>query len=64
MNINNYRLTSIEDPPEEFLSQIMQEAAQDASKENQETIDLFFANIRKEISKIQKEWEIKITSLC
>ena len=64
MNINNYRLTSLEDPPEEFLAQIMQEAAQDASKENQETIDLFFANIRKEISKIQKEWEIKITSLC
>ena len=56
MDINQYRLTSLEDPPEEFLAQIMREAAEDAEKENKETMEKFFENMRRELSILKEEW--------
>jgi len=63
MNINNYRLTSLEEPPEEFLQQIMREAAHDAAIENQKAEKDFFDNIRNELSEIEKKWETMNTNL-
>ena len=63
MNINSYRLTSLEEPPEEFLEQIMREAAEKATKENQETMDKFFENMSREYSKLEKEWKKRIENL-
>lgn len=63
MNINSYRLTSLEEPPEEFLEQIMREAAEDAAKENKETMDKFFENMSREYSKLEKEWKKRIENL-
>jgi len=63
MDINSYRLTSLEEPPEEFLAQIMREAAEDAAKENKETMDKFFENMSREYSKLEAEWKQRIENL-
>ena len=60
MDINSYRLTSLEEPPEEFLAQIMREAAEDAAKENKETMDKFFENRSREIPNLKAEWKQRI----
>ena len=41
-DINSYRLTSLEDPPEEVLAQIMKEAAEEARIENEKATKRFF----------------------
>lgn len=48
-DINSYRLTSLEDPPEEFLAQIMKEAAEDARIENEKATKRFFEEIQQAI---------------
>ena len=63
MDINSYRLTSLEEPPEEFLAQIMREAAEDAAKENKETMDKFFENMGREIPNLKAEWKQRIENL-
>ncbi len=63
MDINSYRLTSLEEPPEEFLAQIMREAAEDAAKENKETMDKFFENMSREIPNLKEEWKQRIENL-
>lgn len=63
MDINSYRLTSLEEPPEEFLAQIMREAAEDAAKENKETMDKFFENMSREIPNLKAEWKQRIENL-
>ena len=48
--INDYRLTSMEEPTDEMLSQIMREAAEEANKVNEETTARFFERIRKSVA--------------
>ena len=48
-SINDYRLTSMEEPTDEMLSQIMREAAEEATKSNEEATTHFFERIRKSI---------------
>ena len=55
-DINNYRLTSLEEPPEEFLEQIMREAAQEAEKENEEATKRYFDNMWQEAQKMDELW--------
>lgn len=50
--LNSYRLTSMEEPTDEMLAQIMHEAAEIYNKENKEAHDKLFAKIR-EMSKAQ-----------
>ena len=50
--LNSYRLTSMEEPTDEMLAQIMHEAAEIYNKENKEAHDNLFAKIR-EMSKTQ-----------
>ena len=41
-DINSYRLTSLEEPPEEYLAQIMREAAEDAFIRQEEATKKYF----------------------
>ena len=44
--IDNYRLTSMEEPSDEALAQLMREAAEEASQTNSEATARFFEEIR------------------
>ena len=44
--IDNYRLTSMEEPSDEVLAQLMHEAAEEASRTNQEATIRFFDEIK------------------
>ncbi len=46
MSIDTYRLTSMEEPTDEVLSQLMREAAEDASQTNAEATTRFFDEIK------------------
>lgn len=56
-DINSYRLTSLEEPPEEYLAQIMREAAEDAEKENQAATQKYFAELQRNILKSKEQWK-------
>jgi hypothetical protein len=56
-DINSYRLTSLEEPPEEYLAQIMREAAEDAEKENQATTQKYFEELKQNIVKSKEQWK-------
>ena len=45
--LNSYRLTSMEEPTDEMLAQIMHEAAEISNRKNQEAHDKLFANMQK-----------------
>lgn len=55
-DINNYRLTSLEEPPEEFLEQIMREAAQEACVRQEEATKRYFDELQQDIIKMKEEW--------
>lgn len=44
--IDNYRLTSMEEPTDEILAQLMREAVEDASQANREATTRFFEEIK------------------
>ncbi len=44
--IDNYRLTSLEEPTDEMLAQIMHEAAEEAARTNREATRRFFEEIK------------------
>lgn len=44
--IDNYRLTSLEEPSDEVLAQLMHEAAEEASRTNREATKQFFEEIK------------------
>ena len=44
--IDNYRLTSMEEPSDEVLAQLMREAAEEASRTNREATTRFFEEIK------------------
>ena len=46
MNIDTYKLTSMEEPTDEVLEQLMREAAEEASQTNREATIRFFEEIR------------------
>ncbi|MDD4437380.1 MAG: hypothetical protein PHS04_05020 [Tissierellia bacterium] len=52
--LNKYRLTSMEEPTDEMLSQIMKEIAVDVKKQNAEAHDRLMADL-KEAAKRNKE---------
>ena len=52
-NIDTYRLTSMEEPSEEVLAQLMHEAAEEAKHKRAETTSRFFEKMRKEAEKIK-----------
>ena len=54
--IDNYRLTSTEDPTVGMLTQIMREAAEEARRTNEEATAQFFARLRQEAKEIEASW--------
>lgn len=44
--IDNYRLTSMEEPSDEVLAQLMREAAEEVSRTNREATTRFFEEIK------------------
>ena len=44
--IDNYRLTSLEEPTDEMLAQLMHEAAEEARESNREATERFFEKIK------------------
>lgn len=46
MSIDTYKLTSMEEPSDEVLEQLMREAAEEATQTNQEATIRFFEEIK------------------
>ena len=55
-DINSYRLTSMEEPTDEMLSQIMKETAEDAKQKAESAHQKFFDSLRKEIKNKEAVW--------
>ena len=56
MSIDNYKLTSMEDPTDEVLSQLMREAAEDARQKRTEATARFFGQLKEDAQKITATW--------
>jgi len=54
--IDNYRLTSLEEPSDEVLAQLMHEAAEEASRTNREATARFFNQLKQDAAKITATW--------
>mgnify|MGYP006872993253 CR=1 FL=1 len=52
--IDNYRLTSHEEPSDEVLAQLIHEAIEEAVRDNNEATRLFFMQIKNEAEKIKE----------
>ena len=57
MNIDTYKLTSMEEPSDEMLSQLMREAAEEAAKKKTEATKRFFNQLKSDAQKIALEIE-------
>lgn len=60
IDLNKYRLTSLEEPTDEMLSAIMKEVSEEAMRKNKETQKRYFNELRQQNAEYQKEWEAKI----
>ena len=56
MSIDSYRLTSLEEPTDAMLSQIMSEAAADAKRKGEEAHKRYFDQLRKDAAKQSRLW--------
>lgn len=56
MSIDTYKLTSMEEPTDEMLSQLMREAAEEATRKRVEATERFFEQLKREAQKIQTAW--------
>jgi hypothetical protein len=56
--LNSYRLTSMEEPTDEMLAQIMHEAAEIYNRENEEAHRSYFANMQKLAKEQRKKFNL------
>ena len=54
--IDNYRLTSLEEPTDEMLAQLMREAAEEAKQKKEEATARFFSQLKRDAEKIAATW--------
>ena len=54
--IDTYRLTSMEEPTDEVLSQLMKEAAEEARNKSEEATTRFFHELNKAAEKVSVVW--------
>lgn len=54
--IDTYKLTSVEEPSDEMLAQIMHEAALDAKRKGDEALRRYFAQLREMTSERLRQW--------
>jgi len=57
MSIDTYKLTNMEEPTDEVLSQLMREAAEDAKQKRAEATARFFSQLKHESQKISTAWQ-------
>ena len=55
--IDNYRLTSMEEPSDEILAQLMHEAAEEAKQKRKEATARFFGQLKQDAKKIPAPWQ-------
>lgn len=55
--MDSYRLTSMEEPSDEMLSQLMKEVAEEAKQKSEAAHKKFFQEIRDGFRKQRMEWE-------
>ena len=56
MSIDTYKLTSMEEPTDEVLSQLMREAAEEAARKRAEATAQFFNQLKSDAQKIEAVW--------
>ena len=56
--LNSYRLTSMEEPTDEMLAQIMHEAAEIYNRENEEAYRSYFVNMRKQAKEQRQKFNL------
>ena len=56
MSIDTYKLTSMEEPTDEVLAQLMHEAAEDAKQKRSEATARFFGQLKQDAQKIEATW--------
>ncbi|WP_291528824.1 hypothetical protein [Bacteroides sp. UBA939] len=56
--MNSYRLTSMEEPTDEMLAQLMKEVAEEAKQKSEEAHRIFFQEIRDAV-RVQREAEAR-----
>ena len=54
--IDTYRLTSMEEPTDEVLSQLMKEAAEEAKRTNDEATARYFEQLNKAAESVSLVW--------
>jgi hypothetical protein len=57
MSIDTYKLTSMEEPTDEVLSQLMREAAEDAKQKRAKATAQFFSQLKHESQNISTAWQ-------
>ncbi len=55
--IDTYKLTSLEEPSDEVLSQLMKEAAEEAKRTNDEATSRYFEQLEVETQNICVAWQ-------
>ena len=56
--LNSYRLTSMEEPTDEMLAQIMHEAAEIYNRENEEAYRSYFGNMQKQAKEQRQKFNL------
>ena len=55
MSIDTYKLTSMDEPSDEVLSQLMREAAEEAARKRAEATAQFFNQLKSDAQKIEAD---------
>ena len=55
MSIDTYKLTSMDEPTDEVLSQLMREAAEEAARKRAEATAQFFNQLKSDAQKIEAD---------
>lgn len=55
--IDTYKLTSIEEPSDEVLSQLMKEAAEEAKRTNDEATARYFEQLKVDTQRVCAAWQ-------
>ena len=56
MSIDTYKLTSMDEPTDEVLQQLMREAAEEAARKRAEATAQFFNQLKSDAQKIEAVW--------
>lgn len=61
--MNNYRLTSLEEPSDEMLKQLMHEVADEARIKNERSHQKLFQKLKEETIEQTAKWQSRIDAL-